>query len=72
LGFRIYPGTVRLCNDTWARFRRKVREREAAYRAGEIDEEELARSVQSMLGHIQRADMRASRRAFFTESLDLG
>ena len=72
LGFRIYPGTIRLDNDKWARFRRVVRELEAAYLAGEIDEEELARSVTSMIGHTDHADTLSARRRFFDDSLNLG
>ncbi len=72
LGFRIHSGTIRLCNDKWARFRRLVRNKEAAYLAGEIDEEELARSVASMIGHAQHADTLAARRRFFDDSLSLG
>lgn len=72
LGFRIYPGTIRMCDDKWSRIRRIVREREAAYLAGEIDEEELARSVSSMIGHLQHADTLSARRKFFDDSLNLG
>jgi hypothetical protein len=49
-----------------------VREQEEAYLAGEIDEEELARSVASMIGHVLHADTLAARRRFFDESLSLG
>jgi hypothetical protein len=72
LGFRIFPGMVRLSRDKWARFRRRVREREAAYIAGEIDEDELARTVSSMVGHILRADTLEARRNFFAGSMSLG
>ncbi len=72
LGFRIFPGMVRLSRDKWARFRRRVREREAAYIAGEIDEDELARTVSSMVGHIQHADTLEARRNFFAGSMSLG
>jgi hypothetical protein len=72
LGFRVFPGMVRLKPDKWARFRRRVREREAAYIAGEIDEDELARTVSSMVGHILHADTLEARRNFFAGSLSLG
>ncbi|MGH9845337.1 MAG: reverse transcriptase domain-containing protein [Blastocatellia bacterium] len=67
LGFRIFPGTIRLCGDNWSRFRRKVRAHEAAYLAGEMDEDELARSVASMIGHTMHADTLEARRRFFSE-----
>jgi len=72
LGFRIFPGMVRLKPDKWARFRRRVREREAAYIVGEIDEDELARTVSSMVGHILHADTLEARRNFFAGSMSLG
>jgi hypothetical protein len=72
LGFRVFPGMVRLKPDKWARFRRRVREREAAYIAGEIDEDELARTVSSMVGHILHAATLEARRNFFAGSMSLG
>ncbi len=72
LGFRVFPGTIRLSRDKWARFRRRVREREAAYISGEIGEDDLARTVSSMVGHVLHADTLEARRSFFTGSLSLG
>ena len=72
LGFRIFPGMVRLQRKQWGRFKRKVREREAQFRRGEIDEETLGRSVASLIGHTLHADTLAARRAFFASSLALG
>jgi retron-type reverse transcriptase len=72
LGFRIYPGTIRVCRERWSRFKLIVREQEDAYLAGEIDEEELARSVASMIGHILHADTLRARQRFFDGSLNLG
>jgi hypothetical protein len=69
LGFRIFPGMIRLSGGKWSRFRRKVREREEAFLTGEIDEEELARSVASMIGHLAHADTLEARRRFFSGSL---
>ena len=53
-------------------YRHIVREREAAYLAGEIDEETLARSVASMTGYILHADTLVARQQLFSESLRLG
>ena len=72
LGWRIFPGLVRLQRKAWVRFRRQVRRREEQYKYGMIDEETLAQTVTSMLGHVQHADSLAARRAFFAESLSLG
>ena len=67
LGFRVFPGTIRLSGGNWSRFRRKVRGREAAYLAGEMDEDELARSVASMVSHTLHADTLEVRRQFFSD-----
>ncbi|MGH9838254.1 MAG: reverse transcriptase domain-containing protein [Blastocatellia bacterium] len=72
LGSRVFPGMIRLGGGNWRRFRRAVREREAAYLAGEIDERTLARSVSSMTGHLMHADTLAARRRFFYNSRHLG
>jgi hypothetical protein len=72
LGFRIYPGVVRLEGKKWARFRRDVRKRERAYLDGLIGEEYLVQSISSMIGHIQHADTLSARRRFFEGSLSLG
>ncbi|MFN0112943.1 MAG: hypothetical protein ACKVZH_29130 [Blastocatellia bacterium] len=56
--------------DKLARLRRKVRQREAAFWAGEIDEEELARSVASLVAHAGHADTLAGRRKFLTVQPD--
>ena len=65
LGFRIFPGLVRLQRPSWTRFKRKVRDREHAYREGQLDEGGLVQSVQSLLGHVQHANTLRLRRSFF-------
>ena len=72
LGFRVFPGLVRLDGRKLARLRRRVRRREAAYRAGRLEEDALARSVQSMIGHVRHADALQARKRTFAASLDLG
>lgn len=72
LGFRVFPGVVRLDGGKLARMRRRVRQREAAYRLGGIDEEELAQSVRGMLGHVCHIDSLEARRQLFAVSLGLG
>jgi RNA-directed DNA polymerase len=72
LGFRIFPGLIRLEGKKWARFRRQVRVLEAQYACAMIDEATLARSVASMIGHVIHADSLAARRAFFAGSFSLG
>jgi retron-type reverse transcriptase len=72
LGFRIFPGLIKMQGRKWARFRREVRKREAAFLAGAMSEAELAQSVSSMIGHLIHADTLAARRKFFAESMSLG
>ena len=72
LGFRVFPGVVRLDGRKLARLRRRLRGREAAYRAGAMEEDALARSVQSMIGHIAHVDSLEVRRRLFAASLELG
>ncbi|MBM3776556.1 MAG: hypothetical protein FJW37_15555, partial [Acidobacteria bacterium] len=66
LGFRVFPGLIRLQRAGWVRFRRRIQEREQAYRQGAIDEQGLVQSVQSLLGHLRHADTLRLRQDFFT------
>jgi hypothetical protein len=63
---------VKLARPQWARFKRRVQAQETQYHCGLIDEETLARSVTSMIGHTLHADTLAARRNFFTGSLAFG
>lgn len=72
LGFRIFPGVLRLHRKTWTRFKHQVRKRESQYRCGMIDAETLARTVASLVGHTAHAETLAVRRRFFARSLALG
>ncbi|MFK7844956.1 MAG: reverse transcriptase domain-containing protein [Rhodothermales bacterium] len=72
LGFRIFPHLVRLDGRKWSKFRAAVRKREEQYMKGEIDEDELARSVLAMIGHVQHANTHEARKKFFAGSAYLG
>ena len=72
LGFRVWPGIVRLDGRKLARLRRQVRRREAAYRLGRIDEDALAQSVRGMVGHVCHIDSLQARKRVFAASLGLG
>lgn len=65
LGFRVFPGLIRLDRTHLVRFRRKITQREQAYERGEIDEETLIRSVSSMIAHISHANTSNMRKALF-------
>ena len=68
LGFRIFPGLIRLDRRHLVRFRRNVRMREQAYANGDIDEAELSRSVNSLIAHIAHANTHKMRQSFFTHT----
>ena len=72
LGFRVFPSVVRLDGRKLVRMRRQVRQREADYRNGQIDEEVLAQSVQGMVGHVCHIDSLGARKKLFGASLRLG
>jgi len=72
LGFRIFPGTVRLDSSRMKRFRHKTRERERQYHRGEITESFLADSMRSMVAHVSHANTYMMRKGFFSNSLNLG
>jgi RNA-directed DNA polymerase len=66
LGFRIFPGVIRINRKGWRRFRRKVIQRNGQLLKSEIDYEGWHRSVASLVGHMQQADTRHLRARFFT------
>ena len=72
LGLRIYPGVLRLNPRTLRRFRRQVRGRERAYRAGRLDLATLTQSVASLYAHVAHADTLPLRRKLAQRSLELG
>ncbi len=65
LGFRIFPGLIRLDRRQRIRFQRRIREREHAFRRGAIDKETLVRSVHSTIAHITHADTYQMRKNLF-------
>ncbi len=71
LGFRVFPGVVRLQRPNLVRFRKKVKSREAAYLAGHISESELIQSVGSMIAFVNHANSRSLRRKELDRSMRL-
>ena len=65
LGFRIFPGLIRLKHEGLVRFSRKYRKKEKLYLQGEIEEGEFIRSACSLLGHIQHGNTYRMRQSFF-------
>ena len=75
LGFRVFPGVVRLDGRKLARLRRRIRAREAAYAARPTDENaenELTGSVRGMVGHICHVDSLEARKRLFAAPPKLG
>lgn len=72
LGFRIFPGLIRLDRRKWVRIRRRVRRLEAAYRQGRIDDVQLVQSVSGMLGHIGHANTLTARQQSVVDVLRMG
>ena len=72
LGLRIYPGVIRLNQRTLHRFRRQVRAREQAYRAGCLSLEDLSHTVASLFAHVAHADTLHLRQNIVQDSLLLG
>ena len=67
LGFRIFPGTIRLQRKTIVRFRKNIRKKETQYIDGKITENQLAASVQSMIAHISWGNTLQMRQQFFNQ-----
>ncbi len=62
LGYRLFPGTMRLARRSKVRFARKFRSYERAFLEGEWGEAELQRRVQALLAFVMPADSAAFRR----------
>lgn len=65
LGFRIFPGVMRIQRRGWRRFRRKVQRRNEWLVNGAIGDEEWHNSMQSLVGHLRIAATRNLRNVFF-------
>ena len=69
LGFRIYPGLIRLNGRGLRRFRRRLHARESTYRKGGIELADLAGSAASLFAHASHADTLTLRRRMVVDSL---
>ena len=65
LGFRIFPGVMRVNRQGWRRFRSKIIKRNSQLQKCEIDHETGHRSAASLVGHIQQVNTRNLRASFF-------
>jgi hypothetical protein len=69
LGFRVFPQQVRLQGAKWRCLQKRLRAKEAACENSALAEDDLRRSVGSMLGHVVHADTLHARRRFVLSSL---
>jgi len=65
LGFRTFPGVIRVSRKGWRRFRRKVIMRDSMLAQGEINSDQWIRSVASLVGCLKKAQTRNLRASFF-------
>jgi hypothetical protein len=56
LGYRVFPGTVRIQRRGLIRFRRNLWQKERSWAAGEIDETTFLRSVAALVGHLRHGN----------------
>ena len=64
LGFRIFPGLIRIKREGWKRYTRKIHARGSLYTEGGISEEQLVASAHSLVSHVAFADSRRLRQTF--------
>jgi len=65
LGMRIWPSVIRLDGTSRIRFIRKAKARMAEIDSDTGDEAEALRSLESLVGHVSKADTRSLRRSVF-------
>ena len=65
LGFRIFPGLIRIKNENKRRWIKKLKSRYRAYEEGKIDEETYTRCLSSMVEHVKIANTYFFRRGIF-------
>lgn len=61
LGFRVFPGLIRVRAENWRRFRIRLRRRLRELAAGEIAEARFLASLQSQFGHLEQGNTRTLR-----------
>src|SRR5690606_13493348 len=71
LGFRIFPGSIRIQRANLVRLRRKIATRERDFARGKITEEELLRSMNSMIAHASHGNVKALMRKEVARSLKM-
>jgi hypothetical protein len=67
LGYRVYPYHRKLCKKNSMAFRRRLRRYRDRYRAGEMEFDEITRSVRCWVGHASHANTYKLRERIFSE-----
>lgn len=71
LGFRVFPGLIRIKRENLVRMRRKIQKKEQLYLKGKISERSLIQSVTSIIGHVAHVNSQSARRQIFESSLKM-
>lgn len=71
LGFRVFPGVIRIKRENLVRMNKKVKIKEKLYLKGVIKEADLVQSVNSIVAHVSHVNSLAVRRKIFEKSLKL-
>lgn len=71
LGFRIFPGIIRIKRENLVRMRKKIKRKEELYLKGIVPETALIQSVSSMVAHVSHVNSLGTRRKIFETSLKL-
>lgn len=66
LGFRVFPGTIRIDRRGWCRFCHKLAALEQMYLVGLVTPDELSIRATSLLAHVASGDTRRLRQAYFS------
>jgi len=65
VGFRVFPGVVRIARRGWRRFRRKMMAIDDRLAKGAINDDTWRRSTASLVSHLRQARTRNLRAPFF-------
>jgi hypothetical protein len=71
LGFRVFPGVIRIAHSGWRRFRRKVMAPATELAMDAIDAKTWRRSMASLVGHLRQAQTRNLRAPFLSAGYGL-
>ena len=71
LGFRVFPGLIRIKRENLVRMRRKIQRKEEFYLKGVISEASLVQSVNSIVGHVAHVNSVQVRKGIFEKSLTM-